>query len=204
MEGALADCERVVSSWGQPVNLASSVVMLAVGVWLIRRLRDHRRWLGGALASTGVGSVLFHGPGGDVAGWIHDVTVAMVPITVGLVALGSAQVIRRITPIVLGAFALVAVVALLVSGTWMLAILVVAAAGTVVVAIQRGLRISWLHFGLAGGILGAGAIVEALSGTGGPWCDPTSLLQGHALWHLSVAAAIPLLARSLRPDIIFR
>ena len=34
-----------------------------------------------------------------------------------------------------------------------------------------------------------------LSQSGGPWCDPESWLQGHALWHLLCALAVYLLGR---------
>jgi hypothetical protein len=36
----------------------------------------------------------------------------------------------------------------------------------------------------------AGAACWWLGRTGSPWCDPDSLLQGHAAWHLLAAAAL--------------
>ena len=36
----------------------------------------------------------------------------------------------------------------------------------------------------------AGAICWWAGRTGSPWCDPDSLLQGHAGWHLLTAAAL--------------
>ena len=50
----------------------------------------------------------------------------------------------------------------------------------------------------AGAVFGAGLVVWALSRTGGPWCYPASLLQGHALWHVLAAVAVGLLYRE--PD----
>jgi uncharacterized membrane protein len=46
-------------------------------------------------------------------------------------------------------------------------------------------------FALAAGLIGAGAVCSALDVTR-TWCDPTSWLQGHALWH--VLSALCLLA----------
>jgi hypothetical protein len=33
--------------------------------------------------------------------------------------------------------------------------------------------------------------------TASPWCDPDSLLQGHAVWHLLAAAALAAWARAV-------
>jgi hypothetical protein len=38
--------------------------------------------------------------------------------------------------------------------------------------------------------LAAGAAAWTLGRTGGPLCDPDSVLQGHAAWHLLSAAAL--------------
>jgi hypothetical protein len=50
----------------------------------------------------------------------------------------------------------------------------------------------------AGALLAVGAVVRALGDSGGPWCDPGSPLQGHAVWHLLAAAALVLLVSYLR------
>ncbi|WP_029135257.1 hypothetical protein [Nakamurella lactea] len=39
-------------------------------------------------------------------------------------------------------------------------------------------------------MLGAGAVLNRLSRTGGPWHRPDALLQGHAAWHLLSATAL--------------
>jgi hypothetical protein len=49
------------------------------------------------------------------------------------------------------------------------------------------------------GLLGAGALVGSLSRTGGPLCDPSSVLQGHAVWHLAAACALAVLAPLVTP-----
>ena len=39
-------------------------------------------------------------------------------------------------------------------------------------------------------LLGVAAVVHAVSRTGGPWCDPEAVVQGHALWHVLSAGAL--------------
>ncbi len=39
------------------------------------------------------------------------------------------------------------------------------------------------------------AVVNAAGRTGGPWCDPDSILQWHGVWHLGAAAALVLVGR---------
>jgi hypothetical protein len=39
-------------------------------------------------------------------------------------------------------------------------------------------------------LLGSVAIIGRLGATGGPLCDPDSILQPHGLWHLGAAAAL--------------
>lgn len=40
------------------------------------------------------------------------------------------------------------------------------------------------------GVLAAGIVVWAVSRTGGAWCSPTSMLQGHAIWHVLAAGGV--------------
>lgn len=49
-------------------------------------------------------------------------------------------------------------------------------------------RMPWFWTGL--GLFVVANIVWNLSRTGGIWCDPASLLQGHAVWHLLTAASV--------------
>ena len=42
---------------------------------------------------------------------------------------------------------------------------------------------------LCGGAMALAFGIWNLSKTGGPWCDPHSLLQGHAVWHVLGAVA---------------
>lgn len=48
-------------------------------------------------------------------------------------------------------------------------------------------------------LFGAGAAVNAITRTGARWCRPDARLQGHALWHLTSAAAVRQLGRAVLP-----
>ena len=39
-------------------------------------------------------------------------------------------------------------------------------------------------------LLAVSALVGRLGATGGPWCDPDSVLQTHGLWHIGAAVAV--------------
>jgi hypothetical protein len=49
-------------------------------------------------------------------------------------------------------------------------------------------RMPWFWAGL--GTFAVAFAVWNVSRSAGPWCDPDSLLQGHALWHLLTAASV--------------
>jgi hypothetical protein len=72
-----SDCERIRDGLiAQPANFVSSAAYCAVGVWVWRRGRtDGRsRWkvLGALLVAAGLGSMAYHGPGGDAGKLVHD------------------------------------------------------------------------------------------------------------------------------------
>jgi hypothetical protein len=85
------------------------------------------------------------------------------------------------------------------SGTFMFAIgaglALLLEAGILLRIIKTLRREFWPWFAAALLAFGAGFAIWALSGTGGPLCDPSSLFQGHAVWHL--------LAMSLTPFLLF-
>jgi hypothetical protein len=79
------DCEawRQDGRLGQPTNALTSLAFVAAGAWLVARTRSVRpdeRWragaYGAALAASGIGSVAFHGRGGPLSHWLHDVSLA--------------------------------------------------------------------------------------------------------------------------------
>jgi hypothetical protein len=162
------DCERLHDGLiAQPVNTASALAYVAVGVWVAGRgLRagpdgradpGRRRTVAFGLAVTlaGVGSVDYHGPGSPAARLLHDGGLYAV---VGLVAWRE--------------------------------------------LVRRGGRIAWppgrrRAYRLALAATAAGAACWWLGRTTSPWCDPGSLLQGHAAWHALGAAALAAWARAV-------
>ena len=71
---------------------------------------------------------------------------------------------------------------------------------------RRGRRSGWsprrrVAYRVALAATAAGAACGWLGRTGGPLCDPDSLLQGHAAWHLLTAISLAAWARAaLEPD----
>ena len=64
---------------------------------------------------------------------------------------------------------------------------------------RRGRRAAWIPRRRAAYLsalaaVAAGSVCWWLGRTGGPLCDPDSLLQGHGAWHLLTAAALALWA----------
>lgn len=187
---ALGDCEAVRDGiLGQPVNALSSLAYLVAGVPLVGQLRaapvGQRRWLFAfclATAANGLGGVAFHGPGGPLSRWVHDTAVLA---TLGIMAGSDLRALRRrsdagVGPILIivgasGAFALVPTISSVAQ--WLFAAgLAVGELAMFSAGRRRG-------FGLLAGVGVAAVVVFAASRTGGPWCRPDSLLQGHALWH---------------------
>jgi hypothetical protein len=55
---------------------------------------------------------------------------------------------------------------------------------------------------IAGAIVfGVAFLIQQRSGTGKPWCQPESVVQGHAIWHLLTAATTVILFFYLRTEI---
>lgn len=177
--GALADCERIVNSLiGQPANTLSTLAFFAAAVVISRR-RD-LIWIAVAVAATGAGSFLFHGPMAPGAIWVHDTTLVwLIAIIVGwnrpwerwtrLPGLALLGVVFASAPVVADP----------------LAIALTAAAVVLIIIPDRS-----LHTLGPLGLLAAAAVIGRLGATGGPLCDPNSLLQPHALWHITAAAAV--------------
>jgi hypothetical protein len=83
---AASDCERIRPGFiGQPMNTASSLsfVIAAVPVW---RRGGAWRWVAAALAFEGIGSVLYHGPGGRASKFVHDVGLLFLVLAFARVA----------------------------------------------------------------------------------------------------------------------
>jgi hypothetical protein len=177
--GALRDCESAVGPLlGQPANALSTLAFAVAGGLVAGRTTTP--WVGYALMATGVGSFLFHGPMPPYAEWAHDVTLAWLLLVVAGVGRSWERQTHLPGLVVLGAlFAVWPAVA----DPTAVALSVVAAS-----LLLLGDR-SWGTLGPVL-LLGAVAIVGRLGATGGPLCDPDSLLQPHALWHVGSAAAV--------------
>jgi hypothetical protein len=148
----------------------------------------------GAVISTGVGSLLYHGPQWPGSAFVHDAAIpsAVLFITVDDLALLRGWTIRR----QMTAYAMVVAAACLFvavmpasSGTIVALSAMSAAAAEAVLARHRRHVSARVALVLTGTLLAAG--LAGLAGrTGSPLCRPHSLLQGHALWHVLTAVAL--------------
>jgi hypothetical protein len=178
--GAAADCETIGAGFlGQPVNTLTTIALLVTGV-VIMSLRPDRRWVGLGLAATGIGSFLFHGPMPPGSEWAHDVTLVwLISLVAGIGARWEHFTHLPALLVLAVALALFPVVADPVA--------VVMTA----VALLRILRRDRSGFAMAPLLLLAVvALYGRLGATGGPLCDPSSIFQPHAVWHLSSALAV--------------
>ena len=78
-----SDCEALRDGWlAQPVNTLSSVAYVVAGAYVLRRGGPRVPAL--ALATVGVGSVLYHGPMPPGAELVHDGSIIALAVTVPL------------------------------------------------------------------------------------------------------------------------
>ena len=178
--GAAADCEAIgVGFLGQPINTLTTLGFVLAGIIVISRRRDGG-WIGIGLIATGIGSLLFHGPMPPGNEWAHDVTLAwLVTMAAGwgsrwegfthLLALAVIGLSFAVLPVIADPFAVV----------------------MTFVAVISILRRDHTPATVAPlSLLAAAAVFGRLGATGGPLCDPESLLQPHAVWHLGAATAL--------------
>jgi hypothetical protein len=171
------DCERLHDGLlAQPVNAVSALAYVAVGAWLLGRRQPE-----------GSGEPRRGAPAGRLFG-----------LAVAAAGVGSVDFHGPGSPAARllhdgGLYAVVGYVA------W------TEVARRVGRARGAGTGVPWM--GLAPGRRGAylAALAATAAGaacwwagrTAGPWCDPDSLLQGHAAWHLLGAAALAAWARAV-------
>jgi hypothetical protein len=145
------------------------------------------------VASIGVGSIAFHGPMPFWGEFVHDVSIVVTLVWVLLVE-------RKRTHLWPLGFALAAAASITPSIAdpvqAVLAVGVLAA-----VSIPKENRARRLQ---AVAILALGGVVGTLSRTGGPFCDPDSLWQGHGFWHLAAAASLAIWGLAIRPSVSSR
>lgn len=202
-----SDCELLRDGLlAQPANAISSLAFVVVGIAIaVLAARGHGDRkpsvvLAGCLVITGLGSVAYHGPQPAGAELMHDLSIVFV---LALIALHDISLLlpgfRRVL-LALTAFAIV------LTGAAVLAPVLAALAADVLVPIviaaevlvyQRGLRpqsrreqrrkLAAVSVALciAGGLF-------LLGRTGSPACDPMSLLQPHAGWHVAAAGVFAL------------
>lgn len=178
--GAEVDCERIGTGWlGQPVNSLTSLIFIAAGAIIAGR-RPERAWVGVAVAATGIGSFLFHGPmpeGGQLA---HDVSLAWLLATVPAVGTRTERWIVLPGLVVIGVF-------LAVAPSLADPLFIGLTALALVVLVSRD-----CSFATVGplALLVTSSMVGRLGATGWPLCDPDSIFQPHGLWHLGAAVAV--------------
>jgi hypothetical protein len=178
--GAAADCETIGSGFlGQPVNTLTTIGLVVVGLLIVIRRRD-RRWVGVALAATGIGSFLFHGPMPSGSEWAHDVTLAWL---LAVVAGGGTRWER---PSRIPALVALGVLFALAPATGD----PVAVGLTFVALISLPLRDRSAATLAPLALLAAVAVYGRAGATGGPLCEPDSLLQPHGIWHLGASIAV--------------
>jgi hypothetical protein len=198
------DCEAFRPGWlGQPANALSSVAFVVVGVWLLRRARHapsraaEIRLFGVVSLLTGLGSILFHGPHPAWGQWAHDVPIAsglLLAVVVDLAVFTDRRRRERFAWL-LGTAAIAVVLAVVPDAQRPLfGVLGVAFGALEVVAVRRHLRPWPGDHDLGLWLVVIGAFVLGVSsfflGRLASLCDPTSLLQLHALWHVLLAVSI--------------
>lgn len=177
--GAAADCELITQGlFGQPVNSLTTLAFIAAGVIVARDSR--LKWIGIALAATGVGSFLFHGPMSLGSEWAHDVSLAW--LVLAIAGLGSRW--ERWTW--LPGLAFLSVMFALLPGMADPAAVALTIAALIVI-VRRDVSTANLAPLV---LLGAVAILGRLGSTSGPLCNPASLWQWHGLWHIGAATAV--------------
>jgi hypothetical protein len=181
------DCELIGDAFlSQPVNALTSLAFVVAGAIIARR-RPDRRLFGAAVALVGLGSFAAHGPRLAGSEWLHDVTIAWVLVLI------LADRLPR--PVMTGAIPGLGVLFAIVPAgdDAILVVLAVAAIGRELLPARRTRATL-----AAAAILAVGALIGTLSRTGWPLCDPHSVLQGHALWHVLAATALAVWGTSQR------
>lgn len=199
-----SDCELLREGlMAQPANTISSFGFVAVGIAIAMLASRHQHWrarslvLAGCLVATGLGSVAYHGPQPPRAELMHDVSIVYVLAFIALhdLSLLVPKFDRMLTAL--------AAVAIALTGAGLVAPVVAPVAADIIVAgvivaealvYRQGLRTAAKRdqrrllltilavFAIAGSLF-------VLGRTDAPTCDPTTLLQPHAAWHLAAAIA---------------
>ena len=195
-----SDCERIRDGViRQPSNTVSSAALIAIGACIAVRGRHRGAQplsdaFGAAVAAAGAGSVLFHGPGGSRAHWLHDATIA------AMAAFPPVENARRLrggssrgavamhTAVTAAAGAL-----LMARPSWVQEIsAALAAAGIATeVAVRRARPAAAAGFQRSSDVVWVLALLSYVGGrTESPLCRPDSRVQLHGLWHALAGVAM--------------
>lgn len=195
-----ADCEIVGGGWlVQPINAWSSLAYAAVGMVLItsrsqapRSDRTLRVAFGVLMVATGIGSFLYHGPQPAAAGFAHDITFLAMLWFLSLMNPASAYGVPRPHAWIALASVTAAASAVLIASpdsTNVLTGISIVALITSDLLLRRigGINGRWYAAALI--LFGASLVFNLLGRSGTATCDPDTLIQFHALWHVLSAAA---------------
>ena len=195
------DCEALGIGWVlQPVEAWTSLAYTLVGIVIIlsaRRTAPAERTLriafGILMAATGIGSFLYHGPQSAGGGFAHDVTFLVTLWFVAVMDPASSHGIRRRKAWL--AFAAVAatisvILIFIPTSTNVLTTIAVVAFVVSDLLMHRigGIDGRWYAAALV--LLAASLLFNLLGRSAASTCDPDSLLQFHALWHVFSACAL--------------
>ena len=196
-----SDCEEIGTGFlAQPVNAITSLAFTVVGLAMIgwARVAVGRertvRWLFVlAMAATGLGSFLYHGPQWTGSRFLHDVTFLAVLAILVVADMAAARRWRdRTMALALGGVVALSSVILLIAPditNVLTGIGLVLLAGSDLMLFGRSGRGSpWYLAAIAMFALALVALV--LGRTGSPVCEPGTVLQAHGLWHLLAAGAL--------------
>jgi hypothetical protein len=196
-----SDCERLgTGAFAQPVNTVSSLAYTLVGVSIVGwafavsgKERTLRVVFGVLLASTGIGSVFFHGPQFGGSQFAHDASFLVTLWFLGSMNLADAYSWasrRRWSVLVVGSIVVFAALGAVPSITNVVMVLgVIILVASDVLGRHRGRESSaWFVASIVA--IALAVVVFVLGRTGSPLCDPDSLIQGHALWHVLGAVGL--------------
>jgi len=202
-----SDCELLRPGWlAQPANTISSFAFVIAGVVVAVMVSRSGAWrarslvYAGCLVAIGLGSVAYHGPQPPGAELVHDLSIDYV---LALIALHDLSLLRPRFRRVVASFVISALT--LSTAAVLVPVLAALAADVLIplvifaeVLVYRGgqrpqakaeqqqlVAIIVLSMIIAGGLFARGR-------TGSSLCDPTSLLQLHAGWHIAAAVVFVL------------
>jgi hypothetical protein len=190
-----SDCERFTDGFlGQPANMTTAFAFVVAALLILvarRGVGPNRAVFAGLVAATGIGSVVQHGPHPAWQAYAHDLPLVGLTLFIAFDAVNDLRGRRAshawwLVPM-LALWPLMAVL------PWTSQVTQVAAAAAAIgLALARAWRRPTTRPTLLGTLvlLGIGSTIGTLARTGWPLCNPDTLLQGHAAWHVLAALAM--------------